>query len=259
MSELSKGFSKLGARVTEKVDSRVRLRLDVMRDRDGEYFMVRHSEDVRLDVLEVTPCNRHLLLSANGNLDGPSARSTFLCGRDECHWFVAAIPESAQAETVLEAMDALKPREVWESIHEHKLPEWQRNSRRNTAFLRQGEWFFLPRPWLEVNMSVVLENEPIRRGAGKPHICRYLHRTGGETVYVSTEHPNGLPYDQWRKLPKTERRRQRWTRMVRDARVFVKGTIEHADHKVLWLPYWHQVVMNTETQSSAMRDVAFLD
>jgi hypothetical protein len=259
MSELSKGFQKLGARVREKVDRHVRLRLDVMRDHDGEYFMVRHGEDVRVDVLEVTPSNRHLLLSVNGALDGAGARSTFLCGRDEFHWFVAAIPESAQADTVLAAMDALKPREVWESIREHKLPEWERNSRRNAAFLRQGEWFFLPRPWLEVNAKEVLENEPIRRGAGKPHICRHLYRTGGEAVYVSSEHPNGLSYHQYRHLPRKERKRQRWTHMTRDARVFVKGTVQHADHKVLWLPYWHQVVMNTETQSSAMRNVAFLD
>jgi len=48
-------------------------------------------------------------------------------------------------------------------------------------------------------------------------------------------------------------------RMVRNARVYVKGAIRHPDHATIHLPYWHQVVMNTETQSRAMAEVAFLD
>jgi hypothetical protein len=39
----------------------------------------------------------------------------------------------------------------------------------------------------------------------------------------------------------------------------VKGSVRHPDHKTIWLPYWHQVVMNTETRAIAMRNVAFLD
>jgi hypothetical protein len=47
--------------------------------------------------------------------------------------------------------------------------------------------------------------------------------------------------------------------MARDARAFVKGSVRHPDHKTIWLPYWHQVAMNTETTALAMRNVAFLD
>jgi hypothetical protein len=47
--------------------------------------------------------------------------------------------------------------------------------------------------------------------------------------------------------------------MTRDAKVYVKGAIRHDDHDTLNLAYWHQVVMNTETQATAMRNVAFLD
>ncbi len=187
------------------------------------------------------------------------ADTTFLCGHDERHWFVAAIPESARARTVQEAKDALKPAEVWQSIEAHNVPPAQRDNRRNAAFLRQGEWFFLPRPELEVDARQVLEREPIRRGAGKPHVCRYVYRVGGVPVWVSMEQPNGITAEEFHKLPKAERRSGRWRKMVREARVYAKGTVEHPDHDTIWLAFWYQVVMNTETQSRAMRNVAFLD
>ena len=34
---------------------------------------------------------------------------------------------------------------------------------------------------------------------------------------------------------------------------------DHADHKTITLHGWHRVLMNTENQSRAMRNVAFLD
>ena len=47
--------------------------------------------------------------------------------------------------------------------------------------------------------------------------------------------------------------------MVRNPSVYVKGRITHADHATVVLDGWHRVEMNTETQSRAMRHVAFLD
>ena len=38
---------------------------------------------------------------------------------------------------------------------------------------------------------LVLRDEPLRRGSGKPHMVECLARTGGETVYVTSRHPNG--------------------------------------------------------------------
>ena len=120
-------------------------------------------------------------------------------------------------------------------------------------------FFFLPRPWMKVNDKLVLKNEPIRRGSGKPHICQFLFRQGGEVVYVSSRYPNGLTRQHYRALPNAERDEAKWRQMVRNARAFVKGSVRHPDHKTLWLPYWHQIAMNTETQAIAMRNVAFLD
>jgi hypothetical protein len=47
--------------------------------------------------------------------------------------------------------------------------------------------------------------------------------------------------------------------MRRDAFVYVRGRIRHPDHRTVVLHGWHRVVMNTESQSKAMRNVAFLD
>jgi hypothetical protein len=47
--------------------------------------------------------------------------------------------------------------------------------------------------------------------------------------------------------------------MRRNASVYVRGHIRHADHKTIILHGWHRVLMNTENQAKAMRNVAFLD
>ena len=73
-------------------------------------------------------------------------------------------------------------------------------SRRCSAFRRQGEWFFIPVPELHVDDWLVLDDEPISRGAGgTPHVVENVYRRGGETVYVSSSHRNGISqaeYDQ---------------------------------------------------------------
>jgi len=130
--------------------------------------------------------------------------------------------------------------------------------RKNDAFVRQGEWFFLPRPDLRVDRKLVLKREPIQRGAGKPHWCWWLYREGGESVYVSRRYPNGLTPAEYEALTSKQRRRD-WRLMTRDARVFAKGAISHVDHKTIWLPCWHEVVLNRESEAQSMRHVAFLD
>ena len=47
--------------------------------------------------------------------------------------------------------------------------------------------------------------------------------------------------------------------MRRNLGVYVKGRIRHPDHASIRLYGWHRVLMNTEGQSKAMRNVAFLD
>src|SRR5205823_11988437 len=86
--------------------------IDVGRDRRGETFQLAVRPDaaatLELVALDVQPERRHLLLMAK-RLDAATAeKRKFLCGHDERHWFVAAVPESGAA-TVEQAMEALKP------------------------------------------------------------------------------------------------------------------------------------------------------
>ena len=253
-------FNKMGARSQLIEDPRASVRIDVLRDRHGEYFQIRHGTDVNVTVLDVRPKDRHLLLMARSGMNRPNAvKSKFLCGHDERHWFVAAVPENQPARDVQSAKDALKPAEVWEAIRRFDVPMSDRDLRKTDGFIRQGEWFFLPRPWMKVNLAMVLRSEPIRRGRGKPHICQELYRQGGEQVWVCRSYPNGLNAKEYRALPEDQRKKLPWRVMVRDARVFVRGSVRHSDHRTVWLPCWHQVVMNTETQAAAMAHVAFLD
>ena len=109
-SNLQSKFARMGARlkVTDWPSRRFRIAsgvvsLDVLEDREGEFFEVaRRSEtDSEVAVLDLQPTDRHLLLLVrNGN-----AKQKFLCGHDERHWFVAAVPESAPVGTVRQAKE----------------------------------------------------------------------------------------------------------------------------------------------------------
>ena len=230
-------------------------------DRKGEFFEVIRRPDAEADVevLDVQPADRHLLLMVRER-DG---KSKYLCGHDERHWFVAAVPEAAPVGTVRAAKEALKPAEVRAAQARKGLRAEAGNRRKNAAYRRQGEWFFIPAPDLKVDEKLVLHDEPITRGnGGKPHWCEFCYRTGGETVYVCSQRPNGLTGGAstggcWRSGPR--RRTGAGGSMRRNAEVYVRGRVRHADHRTITLHGWHRVLMNTENQSRAMRNVAFLD
>ncbi len=264
-SFLNNKFERIGARlkVVDRPKSRFRpanrlMSLDIGTDRRGEYFEITNSEDVELEVLDVQANDRHLLLLSRDN----GEKNKYLCGHDERHWFVAAIPETAPVGTVRQAMESLKPREVQVAQARKRVGGKARNRRKNAAFVRQGEWFFLPVAKMEVNAVFVLSNEPLMRGnGGKPHWAEFCYRTGGETVYVCSRHPSGVTSSQYRKIlsGNSNAKSWGWTTMLRNPGVYVRGRIRHPDHKTITLHGWHQVVMNTENQSRAMRNVAFLD
>ena len=237
------------------------LTLDIRSDNEGEFFDVRlhPSASVELDVVDLRRRDRHLLLRAQEN----DANHFYLCGHDEQHWFVAAIPEQSGAPSgVAAAMEALKPPEVLEAQRRQGIKGKERQQRKNAAYVRQGEWFFLPAPRLHVAKKDVLLNEELSRGEGsKPHTAEYLYRKGGEDVYVCDEHPGGLSVQAYLALIRVKPRAKNWNwrRMVRNPEAYAMGKVSHPDHKTLVLHVWHKVVMNTEGQSQAMRHVVFLD
>jgi hypothetical protein len=243
-----------------RVVTAVPVALDVRSDRKCEFFEVIRRPDAEADVevLDVQPSDRHLLLMVRER-DG---KSKSLCGHDERHWFVAAVPEAAPVGTVRAAKEALKPADVRAVQARKGLRADAGNRRKNAAFRRQGEWFFIPAPDLKVDEKMVLHDEPITRGnGGKPHWVDLCYRTGGESVYVSTQRPGGVLEDEYRSLLtlRPEAKDWRWRVMRRNADVYVRGRIRHADHRTIMLHGWHRVLMNTENQSRAMRNVAFLD
>lgn len=131
-----------------------------------------------------------------------------------------------------------------------------------TPHTRQGEWFFLPQALLVVDKKLVLMREPLTRGnGGKPHWADFCYRDGGEIVFVCPRHPAGLTEPAYQRViarnPKAKS--WGWRTMRRNAGVYVRGRIRHADHQTIMLHSWHLVLMNTEAQAKAMRHVAFLD
>jgi hypothetical protein len=46
---------------------------------------------------------------------------------------------------------------------------------------------------------------------------------------------------------------------VRNAAVYARGPVRHRDHATLTLHDWHEVLMNTESETRQMANVAFLD
>src|SRR4051812_25592092 len=236
--------------------------VDIQRDGKGEFFELRFPQHLRnaldVSVLQSEPKQRHLLLFVRKTGDEPQL-DRFLCGHDEREWFVAAVPGGASS--VRQAMDALQPAGVRDALTRNHVSSRKRYARKNRAFRRQGEWFFLPEPSFVVDEKLILRNEPLRRGAGKPHIVEQLFRTGGETVHVCNKHPNGILPKEYRELLRANPKAANWgwTVMRRNPGVYARGSVRHSDHATITLPFWHRVLMNTETDTRTMANVAFLD
>ena len=177
--------------------------VDIQHDGTGEFFELRlptHlSDSLNVSVMQSELKRRHLLLVVRQS--GNDAKlDRFLCGLDEREWFVAAVPGGASS--VRQAMDALQPQDVRAALARHQVSSRKRYARKNRAFHRQGEWFFIPALELNPDPKLILQ---------------------------------------------------------RDAAVYARGQIRHPDHRTITLPHWHRVMMNTETQSRTMANVAFLD
>lgn len=264
-------FEKLGARAVIRPLVRNRwqastqpLIIDIGHDRRGEFFDIQTSDDADVEVLDLQPRDRHLLLMVRQPPERnglPDLKDKFLCGHDERHWFVAGVPEQAAVSSVVDAKESLKPDLVRALESGSKGKRKKRHRRKTATFVRQGEWFFVPARGMVADKRLVLRNEPLRRGRGKPHMCEQLIRTGGTTVYVCRQHPNGLTEGERKELLKQNPSCSRWNWQVmrRSPTVFVRGAVSHKDHATIQLNDWHRVVMNTENQSRAMESVAFLD
>lgn len=251
MENIQKKFEAIGARLVVRPLRRQQFQrsprtfdLDVSRDKAGEHFVLRTSPEMpELRVLQANRANRHLLLHAAGDEGG----ERFLCGHDERHWFVAGI--AARVSTVTAAKAALLPTALQ---HAGLTPD-DLARRRNGAFVRQGEWFFLPVS-RDLSKYPIHRMEPLVRGRGsKPHYVDELIRFGGQEVFLA----------QGREFTPTEWAAVRATdpkafahRLVKDPEVFVRGAVRHPDHATIMLVGWHSVHPNAEARSA---NVSFYD
>ena len=143
---LCRHFSRMGARLKvqgPRVWQTEKVRIDIGRDRDGEFFDVRCQDGVIPEILDVRPASRHLVLMVRDGGD----KNKFLLGRDERHWFAAAVPGDG-VHDVRTAIASLRP-----TVEGRKA-------------IRQGEWFFVPayvghRGWLGVRLDRGLDWEDL--------------------------------------------------------------------------------------------------
>jgi hypothetical protein len=263
---LEKRFALIGARLKMEVIPpptwRKRPGIDIGLDKSGEFFDIKMAADDEVDyeVVNLQKTARHLLLMARRGL----SKEKFLCGHDERHWFVCAVPGKS-VTNVENAMEALQPTFVRQQVFRKVRRNKNRFERRNEAFVRQGEWFFVPAAELVVKtdfLNQIHKNEPISRGGGsKAHICEQVFRSRGEPVMVCSRYPRGVTFKQHaeivRKNPKASR--WNWRMMQINAAVYARGAVRHPDHKTIRLDGWHQIFMNTEWEAPGMRHVVFLD
>jgi len=267
MKAIEKKFAEMGARIKVhgpsgpgiNMQRNAGFTLDILKDKQGDYYDLMVSDpNVEVQVADLRKKDRHLLLAViepNDCPGLPNPAKKFLCGHDERNWFVAGV--SQNANNVDSAKQVLKPRGVVQSQNKSKVKHKNRHKRKNEGFVRQGEWFFLPDEKVVVDTKMILKKEPMRRGRGKPHMAEELYRCGGTSVHVHPRYAsNGLVDREFRQLGDHAKRSAGWSIMARNAAVYVRGKIRHADHKTIELKGWHRVVPNNETQS---RNVAFLD
>jgi hypothetical protein len=269
VESLEKSFNKMGAHVRISTEPLRRwpsafwdpkdapLSIDIRRGKEGEYFDLRINpvSTGDIQILEVQPKDRHLVLMAKQQVgNNRFEKSKFLCGHDERHWFVAAIPETASVTTVQQAKEALKPGAVHEREVLTGIPTKEKFLHKNDAWKRQGEWFFVPTD-INVPAWLILKNEPFNRGRGKFHHAQEAFRTGGRDVYVKRSQV--LSPDEFNSLEGDKK--LGFQRMKADADMYVRGRITHSDHATLVLDGWHKVLMNTEQGARAMSHVLFLD
>jgi hypothetical protein len=159
-------------------------------------------------------------------------------------------------------MDALKPAEVHDAIARHRVRGERRNRRKTAAFVRQGEWFFVPvGRWVDLPLGQAMRNEPlVRTGGGKPHVAEYASRRGGMAVYLHRQTGKVISPAQYAKLHRSgSRDAGNYDLRQRDMQVMVRGRVSHPDHATIFLRDWHFVFMNTEHLSPARRFMTFVD
>jgi len=137
----------------------------------------------------------------------------YLMGMDEKHLFISGLPKG-DVSTVEEAHQVLKHAEVVKAEREGREVK------------RQGEYFFVPLTekeeedfmvkvdeWKKRKGKNILRNASLRRNGHRPHCVK------------------------------------RFITMRRGTKRYAQGNVTHEQHVPLYLPSWHRIYRNRETES----------
>jgi hypothetical protein len=270
METLRKAFEKMGFPVKINPNNVPRLvrsgnySIIVTKDHNGkEQFLIGLSQGTEMVVLDKQLNERALLVLVNDHNQPKNDRkeAKFLLGHDERQLFVAAVPKASKSVT--EAKQGLKPPLIVQAEQQAGVKKSKLHKHKNQARIRQGDFFFLPQPNMQVPDHLVRKNEPISRGRGRTHNLEFCYREGGQLVWVSHTlvHPARLTESEHRQLLKDnpEAKDWHWVTRTRGAQVWAKGKVTHKEHATIVLNCWHLVLINTESQHAGFRGMAFLD
>jgi len=177
-------------------------------DRSGRRERIRLSPgDAQLHVMDSDRDRRQLLLQARRGPDWAGRRQAplkLLVGQDERQLFSVTVPSWRRVvNTVAAAHEALKPDAV-------------RAAGRKAV--RQGEWFFVPFPWIGERYGI---RRRVRLGWRNPHVIDQVL---------------GNPSDLFGGRP-----RNSWS----SGAVYARGFVRHREHRPLHLRCWHRIYLNT--------------
>ena len=156
-----------------RIISDVAVALDIQRDRKGEFFEVIRSSGYR----GKSRGARRPVRRPTSAADGPGGkREAQVPVRPRRAALVRRRPARVGSGRHSPGCEGgAEPAEVQNAQARMGLRAEARNRRKNAAYRRQGEWFFIPVPDFSVAEKLVLHHEPLSRGnGGKPHWAESL-------------------------------------------------------------------------------------
>ena len=239
-------------------------RLDVRGAIGRQKFIASLGEDMELVVLDSNKKENGILVMLKDHQARHDRQnvSKMLLGHDERQLFVAAVP--LHTRNVAEAKDLLKPGRVVDAERQAGVKAKDKNRRKTKAWLRQGDFFFVPAPNVEIVDSwknKIHRHEPINQRGGRSHIVEELYRIGGEGGYANGS--RWITTNQYQKLSSEEQFGWRWA--PRNPRAYARGRVTHPEHATIILKGWHEICPNTEAAARdrfgrpVWRNMAFID
>jgi len=231
------------------------VQMGIVRDRQGNEIIqmnIPDGEDINVRALGADPEHQQVVMMVhepdrkiterrwnsgtkqfeNATIKVPGGKRRFLVGMDECHLFIAQMPNTAGATSVKQAHEDLRPRGV---------PKGRKAKKQKVK--RTGEWFLTPASSEELKaIEDHIKVYGIRKKVG---IGSHLGRMRGRPHVVSESVVVGF-----RTRIEDPTTGQHRILVARRGTEYVRGRILHPDHKVVDVKVWSKVTMNAEDRAA---------